>query len=129
MPCSVDFLPDLAHTVWMTEHPGPEDGPRRSERRPLRSVAVLIDEGVAPFEFAIPCEVFGVDRSAQGLPAFDFAVCAPRPGPVRTSLGFEIVAPHGLEPVRRADLLVVPAMPTDYEPSAEVVEAVRGVVE
>jgi transcriptional regulator GlxA family with amidase domain len=108
----------------MTEHPGSEDGPRP----PLRSVAVLIDEGVAPFEFAIPCEVFGVDRSAQGLPVFDFAVCAPQPGPVRTSLGFEIVAQHGLEPLRRADLLVVPAMRTDYEPSAEVVEAMRAVV-
>jgi transcriptional regulator GlxA family with amidase domain len=109
----------------MTENTGSEDGPRR----PLRSVAVLIDEGVAPFEFAIPCEVFGVDRSAQGLPCFDFAVCAPEPGPVRTSLGFEIVAAYGLEPLQRADLLVIPAMPTDYEPSAEVVAAVRGVVE
>ncbi len=109
----------------MTEHPGSEDGPRP----PLRSVAVLIDEGVAPFEFAIPCEVFGVDRSAQGLPVFDFAICAPQPGPVRTSLGFEIVAQHGLEPLRRADLVVVPAMRTDYEPSPEVVEAMRAVVE
>jgi len=122
MPPSVDFLPSFAHTAAVTD-------PSALPRRGLRSVAVLIDDGVAPFEFAIPCEVFGVDRSAQGLPAFDFAVCAPWPGPVRTSLGFDIVAPHGLERVRGADLLVVPAFRTSYQPSPEVVSAMREVVE
>ena len=96
---------------------------------PLRSVAVLVDDGVAPFEFAIPCEVFGNDRSEQGLPRFDFSVCAPRPGPVRTSLGFELVVPEGLGPLARADLVVVPAIGIDYQPSAELVAGLRVAVE
>lgn len=95
---------------------------------PLRSVAVLVDHTISPFEFAIPCEVFGIDRSAQGLPRFDFSVCAVRPGSYRTSLGFEVVVPNGLEPVAAADLVVVPALRTDHEPPAELLVALRAAV-
>ena len=41
---------------------------------------------ISPFEFAIPCEVFGIDRSPQGLPAFEFSICAVRPGPYHCSV-------------------------------------------
>ncbi len=34
-------------------------------------------DGVAPFELGVVCEVFGVDRTDDGLPGFDFAVCSP----------------------------------------------------
>ena len=44
----------------------------------LEKVAVVIDDDVSTFEFAIPVEVFGVDRSPQGMPKFEFAVCSPR---------------------------------------------------
>lgn len=95
---------------------------------PLRSVAVLVDHTISPFEFAIPCEVFGIDRSPQGLPEFEFSICAVRPGSYRTSLGFEVVVPNGLGPLATADLVVVPALRTDHEPPEELLAALRAAV-
>ncbi|NEE02556.1 helix-turn-helix domain-containing protein [Phytoactinopolyspora halotolerans] len=77
----------------------------------LRKVAVVAFDGVAPFELGVLCESFGIDRSAQGLPSFDFKVCAAEPGPVRTSMGFDLMVPHDLSPLREADLIGIPAVP------------------
>ena len=45
----------------------------------LRSVSALVLDGLAIFEFGVICEVFGIDRSADGVPNFDFKVCGPSP--------------------------------------------------
>lgn len=45
------------------------------------NVTVLAGDGVAPFELGVVCEVFGTDRSEQGLPVHDFAVCGLVAGP------------------------------------------------
>jgi transcriptional regulator GlxA family with amidase domain len=97
-------------------------------RPPLRSVAAVIDDGVSTFEFAVACEVFGVDRSDEGLPVFDFAICSPRPGPVRGEMGLQLIAPHRLEPLAAADLVVVPALTMDYRPSPELAQALHACV-
>lgn len=76
----------------------------------LTNVAAVIFDGLNPFEFGAACEAFGLDRSDDGIPVLDFAVCAPVPGPVATSMGFSIEAPHGLDRVAEADLVVIPAM-------------------
>ena len=101
------------------------------DRLRLRSVAVIVDHGFSTFEFAIGCEVFGVDRTPQGLPAFDFAVCAVQPGPVRASIGFEVIAPHGLERVDEADLVMLAPIGNDrdYQPSAELSAALHRAVD
>jgi len=52
-------------------------------------------------------EVFGYDRSADGLPAYDFAIAGERLGPVRTDTGLSIVVEHGLDRVPQADLVGV----------------------
>jgi transcriptional regulator GlxA family with amidase domain len=65
--------------------------------------------GVAPFELGVVCEVFGVDRSTDGVPAFDFAVVTEHPGRVPTSLGFGLDVADGLERAATADLVAVPA--------------------
>src|SRR5512142_2541614 len=70
----------------------------------LRNVAVAACDGVAPFELGVLCEVFGLDRTAQGLPGYDFAVCAIDPPPLRTKAGFLIDTPHGLDRLAEADL-------------------------
>jgi len=75
----------------------------------LRKIAVALIDGVAPFELGVVCEAFAVDRSAQGLPSYDFSVVAVDPGPVRTTAGFAIDAPHDLSPLEDADLIAVPA--------------------
>ena len=62
----------------------------------LNNVAVLAFDGVAPFELGVLHEAWGVDRSDEGLPVFDFAVCAPGGRPVRTEAGFGIIVEHDL---------------------------------
>jgi transcriptional regulator GlxA family with amidase domain len=77
----------------------------------LTNVAVLVYEGVAPFELGVLCEAFGVDRREDGVPLLDFAVCSVDGRPVPTSMGFELQAAHGLDGVAQADLVAVPAIP------------------
>src|SRR5688572_24163821 len=76
----------------------------------LRNVAVPVFNRVSPFEFAVACEVFGVDRTDQGVPTFDFAVCSVEPGErVPTPMGFSLVTEHSFDRLAEADLIVVPA--------------------
>lgn len=75
----------------------------------LRNVVAVVIPGVHPFELGIACEVFGIDRSNHGLPVYDFAVAAARPGSVRTHSGFSIMVEHGIERIAAADLVVIPA--------------------
>jgi len=98
------------------------------DRLRLHSVVVIVDHQFAAFEFAIGCEVFGVDRTPQGLPEFDFAVCSVRPGPVRSSIGFDLTTEHGLDRVDEADLLLVVPCGDDYEPSIELIGVLRRAV-
>jgi transcriptional regulator GlxA family with amidase domain len=77
----------------------------------LKTVSALVLDGLAPFEFGVVCEVFGIDRSADGVPNFDFKVCGPEPGkPVRTSIGASLIPDHGLDALVGADLVAIPAI-------------------
>ena len=75
----------------------------------LSKVVCVTMPGMAPFEFGVICEVFGIDRSEHGGPVFDFHVTAAEPGPVRTKLGFDIVVTEGLAAADDADLVAIPA--------------------
>ena len=99
------------------------------DRLRLHTVAAIVDHEFSAFEFAIACEVFGIDRSPQGLPAFEFAVCSVEPGPVRTSLGFELTASHGLDRVDQADLVLVVPCGDDYQPSDALTAALNRAVD
>ena len=79
----------------------------------LRNVAVVVLNGFEPFEMGVVCEVFGTDRTAEGLPGYDFAVVAGEPGPLRSSMGFTLDTPFGLERLEEADLVAVPAITDD----------------
>jgi transcriptional regulator GlxA family with amidase domain len=94
----------------------------------LNSIACLALPQMAPFEFGVICEVFGIDRSEHGGPSFDFHVVAADPGPVRTKLGFDIVVTEGLEAARTADLIAVPASPVEGESDERVLEVIRDAV-
>ncbi len=81
----------------------------------LTSVSALVLDGLAIFEFGVICEVFGIDRSADGVPNFDFKVCGPTPGtPLRTSVGATITPDHGLDSLVGADLVAIPAISSQY---------------
>ena len=91
----------------------------------IRSVSALALDGLAIFEFGVLCEVFGIDRSADGVPSFDFKVCGPEAGrPLRTSVGATLTPDHGLDALVGADLVAIPAIGgPDYLP--EALDAVR----
>ncbi|MFE6235731.1 helix-turn-helix domain-containing protein [Cellulosimicrobium sp. NPDC057862] len=92
----------------------------------VRSVAAVVCDGLAPFEFGVVCEVFGLDRSEDGVPSFDFRVCGPVAGrPVRTSVGAQVVPEHGLDATDDVDLLIVPAIRIGSHYPPEVLDAVR----
>jgi transcriptional regulator GlxA family with amidase domain len=76
----------------------------------LRNIAVVIVNGFTPFELGVVCEVFGIDRSDEGLPTYDFAVVAGEPGPLHSEAGFTVSTPYGLDRLATADLVVVSAV-------------------
>ena len=76
----------------------------------LNNVAVVALDRIEAFELGVVCEVFGLDRSDDGLPVYDFAVVAGEPGPIRCNSGFTISTPYGLDRLEEADLIAVPAV-------------------
>jgi transcriptional regulator GlxA family with amidase domain len=96
----------------------------------LKNVAVFLSDGMGTFGLGVASEVFGYDRSADGLPAYDFAVCAERPGPVRTDAGLIVQVEHGVDRLDQADLIIVPAWDDfDRWPAERVLEALRRAVD
>jgi transcriptional regulator GlxA family with amidase domain len=92
----------------------------------LTTVAAVLIDGVAPFEFGVICEVFGIDRTKDGVPPIEFRVCAEFPGrPVRSSVGVRMTAEHGLDALVGADLVAVPACTIRDEYPAALLDALR----
>jgi hypothetical protein len=76
----------------------------------LKTVAAVVIEGVAPFELGVLVEVFGIDRTDDGVPAIDFRICGEQPGvPLRTSAPMQLIPEHGLDALIGADLVAAPA--------------------
>ena len=73
------------------------------------TVAVLAFDGISPFHLSVPCMVFGEDRTETGQPRFRLRVCAIEPGVLQTSAGFSLTVQHGLQALRQAQIVVVPA--------------------
>ena len=85
----------------------------------------MVLDGLAVFEFGVICEVFGIDRSDDGVPNFDFRVFGPEAGkPVRTSVGVQLTPDHDFSALVGVDLVAVPAIgATDYP--TEALKALR----
>ncbi|WP_030683330.1 GlxA family transcriptional regulator [Streptomyces sp. NRRL B-1347] len=75
----------------------------------LRNVAAVALDGVHPFELGVVSEVFGLDRSDEGLPVYDFALVSAEGPTLSTHAGFTISTPYGLDRLEEADLITVPA--------------------
>jgi transcriptional regulator GlxA family with amidase domain len=95
----------------------------------LSTVAALVLPQVAPFELGVVCEVFGIDRTAEGVPPTRLRICGPRAGePLTTSVGMQVVPEHGLDGLAGADLVALPATRSrEFEPA--VLDAVRAAAE
>ncbi len=73
------------------------------------NVATVVLDGVHPFELGVLCEVFGLDRSDEGLPVYDFAVVSAEGQVLTTHAGFRILVEEDLDRLEEADLVAVPA--------------------
>ncbi|MCK6066097.1 MULTISPECIES: GlxA family transcriptional regulator [Microbacterium] len=92
----------------------------------MKTVAVIVQDGFAPFEFGVACEAFGLDRTADGIPNFDFRIVTPDPGAVASKMPFSINIENDLSFAYEADLVVV--SPTTPEYWAHVDERVLEVI-
>jgi len=91
-------------------------------------VGVVLGDGAPLLELAAPPRIFDIDLSGRGGPRFEVLAVAERPGPVRSSAGIELVAPHPVEALRAAGVVIVPGWrePADPTPVApEIVAALR----
>lgn len=96
----------------------------------LKSVAALLYGHVALFEFGVLNEVFGLDRTADGVPAFEFRVAGAEPGrPVDAGNGVSLVPPHRLDDCLDVDLVAIPGGNTDGDIPPEVLDTLRTVVD
>ena len=103
----------LRYDPAMTPHP------QRAHR-----VVSLVGERVAMFELAVPCEVFGLDRSYLHDPWYEHVVCTAHPGPKDADNGVRILVEHGLEALDDADTVVIPGWDDSGYPD-EVLDALR----
>lgn len=96
----------------------------------LRSVTVIAQEPLAPFELGVLYEVFGVDRTDDGVPPFEFVVCTEDPyRPVPMLAGARLLVDRGLEACESADLVAVPSGPRGTAFSPAVLDRIRAAVD
>jgi transcriptional regulator GlxA family with amidase domain len=96
----------------------------------MKTVACIVQPGFAPFEFGVACEAFGLDRSSDGIPNFDFRIVTPEPGAVSSKMGFSINVESDLAFAYEADLVVVSPTPSEYwgHTDERVLDVVRDAV-
>jgi AraC family transcriptional activator FtrA len=87
----------------------------------LNSVAVVVPQRPGFFELGVIHEVFGIDRTDEGVPAIELRLCSERPGvPIPMEHGVFLTTPYGLEGADDADLVVAPAY-NQEEPLSEAI--------
>jgi AraC family transcriptional activator FtrA len=85
----------------------------------MHRVVALVTAPQASFELGCAAAVF---RD----PPYRFSVCTERPGPLRSTEGFDLVVTSGLRALDRADTIVVPGwLPNDREPTPAVIRALK----
>ncbi|MGW4126064.1 GlxA family transcriptional regulator [Nocardia sp. NPDC004711] len=90
------------------------------------TVAVLVFDQAPLFETSVPISVFGVDRSAHGVPRFELLTIAAGTAPIATTGGLRLHAPYGLDALGRAGVVIVPGWPDpEADPPASVLDAIR----
>lgn len=90
-------------------------------------VAVAVTDAIPLFELAVPCEVFGIDRSDVVSPWYELRLCGVAPGQIRGPVGMGMQVPWSLVELERADTVIVPACarPTQLDPPAALLESLR----
>jgi AraC family transcriptional regulator, transcriptional activator FtrA len=87
---------------------------------------MTVSDGMPIFEAAVPCEVFGIDRSELASPWYRFSVVGLGSDSVRVASWFLLTAGDNRADLDRADTLIVPACANVHETQPpELVAAVR----
>jgi len=93
--------------------------------REPHAVAVVVYDGIFPFEFGVACDIFGYDYAdAFGVPWYRMSICGPAPS-VTVEPGFRMQVPCGLEALHAAETVVVPSTQFPDRVPDEVLEALR----
>ncbi len=79
-----------------------------------RKIAVVIFDDPSVFEFSVPCEVWGIDRTSMGVPPSEVRVCTPDAVPLRTNVGLTVSPEQGIAAMRWADTIIVPMAPRPH---------------
>lgn len=97
----------------------------------MKTIAVVVQEGFAPFELGIACEAFSLDRTAEGVPSFDMRIVGAETGPLRSNVGLTIVVEHDLTFADTADAVVICPFPSSRWGQADerIVNLIRRAVE
>jgi len=84
-------------------------------------------DGISPFHVAVPCAVFGEDRSDAGVPRFELRICSiESTRTLRTSAGFTMRATHGVGGLAGAGTIIIPSWRDTAEtPPARVLDELR----
>lgn len=95
---------------------------------PIRNVAIIAVPGVQPFDLGVAWEGFGIDRTDDGVPAYDCAVVSTARS-VPTAGGYSLSVPHRLDRADEADLVIVPAYEDRTRAAEPVLRLLRATVE
>ncbi len=90
------------------------------------AVAVVVYEGITPFELGVACDVFGDEwESMFDTTWYRLFVCAISPGPVTVEGGFQVLAAHGSDKIASADTIIVLPTVTVGQAPPEMTETLR----
>ena len=90
-----------------------------------RVVALCLD-GLVAFDLTAPAQAFGLAAEPGGRPLYEFSSCSIGAAAVRTTSGFGITPPAGLDALRRAQTIVVPGYAAVLDPPpAAALDALR----
>jgi len=95
---------------------------------PIRTVAIIALPGVQPFEMGVAWPGFGIDRTDDGVPAYDCVVVSEKRS-VPTAAGYKLDVDHRLDRAAGADLVIVPALDDYTARSGAVRELLRATVD
>lgn len=92
----------------------------------MKSVAVVVQDGVEPFGLGAMCEVWNEPYHPEDdNPVFDFVIVTPEPGRVRGSGGFDVFVEHGLDAAADADLICVAPLRNYLDTREDVLDLLR----
>jgi AraC family transcriptional regulator, transcriptional activator FtrA len=120
----IDRVQDKTAKFWEGRPTAARPGLRTTIRAP-HNVAIVVYDGVFPFEFGVATDIFGNDYSAAfGVPWYRVSICGATPS-VSVHPGLRMQVPCGLEALQTADTVIVTSTECAERVPAEVLDALR----